>query len=124
MESNAKDIRQEEQLNYLQKEFRHHVRGTAEAIRTIEARSVKRNEQMEKLDSKIDDILFTMNDSKYSTKKGVVTQTIDNSEKITMIQNELQAWRRAVVIIGAIFGGILLAGRYLWNIATNVIQNK
>lgn len=117
-------IRTKERLEYLKKEFSDHVIDVSNAIRTIERRSIKRNEQMDDLNRKMDNVLDTMNDSKYSTKKGVVTQTIENSNTLQKIQNEMAAWKRAMVIIGTLFTGLVFAGRYLWILLKNVLKSE
>lgn len=117
-------IRTKERLEYLKKEFSDHVIDVSNAIRTIERRSIKRNEQMDDLNRKMDNVLDTMNDSKYSTKKGVVTQTIENSNTLQKIQNEMAAWKRAMIIIGTLFTGLVFAGRYLWILLKNVLKSE
>lgn len=117
-------IRTKERLEYLKKEFSDHVIDVSNAIRTIERRSIKRNEQMDDLNRKMDNVLDTMNDSKYSTKKGVVTQTIENSNTLQRIQNEMAAWKRATIIIGTLFTGLVFAGRYLWILLKNILKSE
>jgi hypothetical protein len=117
-------IRTKERLEYLKKEFSDHVIDVSNAIRTIERRSIKRNEQMDDLNRKMDNVLDTMNDSKYSTKKGVVTQTIENSNTLQRIQNEMAAWKRAMIIIGTLFTGLVFAGRYLWVLLKNILKSE
>ena len=115
-------IKTKERLEYLKKEFNDHVIDVSNAIRTIEKRSIIRNGQMDDLNRKMDNVLDTMNDSKYSTKKGVVTQTIENSNTLQRIQNEMAAWKRAMIIIGTLFTGLVFAGRYLWVLLKNILK--
>ena len=68
-----KQIRTEAHLNFLKKEFDEHVIDTQDAIKNIEKRSIIRNEQMISLDTKLDDVIDTLADSKLSTRKVVIT---------------------------------------------------
>ena len=116
-------IRTKERLEYLKKEFSDHVLDTQEAIRTIEKRSIIRNEQMISLDTKLDDVIDTLADSKLSVRKGIITQTIENTNNLSKIQTEMAAWKRASVIVGAMISGLLLAARYLFVLLKQAIQN-
>ena len=116
-------IRTKERLEYLKKEFSDHVLDTLEAIRTIEKRSIIRNEQMISLDTKLDDVIDTLADSKLSVRKGIITQTIENTNNLSKIQTEMAAWKRASVIVGAMISGLLLAARYLFVLLKQAIQN-
>ena len=118
-----KQIRTEAHLNFLKKEFDEHVLDTQEAIKTIEKRSIIRNEQMISLDTKLDDVIDTLADSKLSVRKGVITQTIENTQNLSKIQTEMRAWKRASVIVGGLIGGILLAARYLFVLLRQMINN-
>jgi len=118
-----KQIRTEAHLNFLKKEFDEHVLDTQEAIRTIEKRSIIRNEQMISLDTKLDDVIDTLADSKLSVRKGIITQTIENTTNLSKIQNEMAAWKRASVIVGGMIGGLLLAARYLFVLLKQMINN-
>jgi len=118
-----KQIRTEAHLNFLKKEFDEHVVDTQEAIRNIEKRSIIRNEQMISLDAKLDDVIDTLADSKLSTRKGVITQTIENTNNLSKIQTEMAAWKRASIIVGALISGLLLAARYLFVLLKQAIQN-
>ena len=118
-----KQIRTEAHLNFLKKEFDEHVLDTQEAIRTIEKRSVIRNEQMISLDTKLDDVIDTLADSKLSVRKGIITQTIENTNNLSKIQTEMAAWKRASVIVGAMISGLLLAARYLFVLLKQAIQS-
>ena len=118
-----KQIRTEAHLNFLKKEFDEHVIDTQDAIKKIEKRSIVRNEQMITLDSKLDDVIDTLADSKLSTRKGVITQTIENTNSLSKIQTEMAAWKRASMIVGALISGLLLAARYLFVLLKQAIQN-
>ena len=118
-----KQIRTEAHLNFLKKEFDEHVIDTQDAIRNIEKRSILRNEQMISLGKKLDDVIDTLADSKLSTRKGVITQTIENTDKLSKIQTEMAAWKRASVIVGGLAGGFLLAARYLFVLLKQAINN-
>ena len=118
-----KQIRTEAHLNFLKKEFDEHVLDTQEAIKTIEKRSIIRNEQMISLDTKLDDVIDTLADSKLSVRKGVITQTIENTQNLSKIQTEMRAWKRASVIVGGLIGGLLLAARYLFVLLKQMINN-
>ncbi len=117
-------IRTKERLEYLKKEFNDHVIETSNAIRTIEKRSVIRNGQMDDLNSKMDDVIDTLADSKLSSRKGIITKTLDNSDKIGVIENELAAWKRAVIIVGGLMTGLIFAGRYLWVVLTQLLKKE
>lgn len=130
IEDKIKYTRAIEQLNFLKGEFDEHVidtsraiRETREDIKTIEKRSIVRTEQMNKLDSKLDKIFEQLNDSKYSNKKGLTTQTIDNSERISILETEAKAWKRASVIIGGLIGSLGMLIAYFWKLFTQVIKN-
>ena len=118
-----KQIRTEAHLNFLKKEFDEHVIDTQDAIKKIEKRSIVRNEQMITLDSKLDDVIDTLADSKLSTRKGVITQTIENTNSLSKIQTEMAAWKRASMIVGALISGLLLAARYLFVLLKQMINN-
>ena len=119
-----KQIRTEAHLNFLKKEFDEHVVDTQQAIRNIERRSIIRNEQMISLDAKLDDVIDTLADSKLSTRKGVITQTIENTNNLSKIQTEMAAWKRASMIVGALISGLLLASRYLFVLFKQMLQNE
>ena len=130
IEDKIKYTRAIEQLNFLKGEFDEHVidtsraiRETREDIKTIEKRSIVRTEQMNKLDSKLDKIFEQLNDSKYSNKKGLTTQTIENSERISILETEAKAWKRASVIIGGLIGSLGMLIAYFWKLFTQVIKN-
>ena len=118
-----KQIRTEAHLNFLKREFDEHVIDTQEAIKNIEKRSIVRNEQMISLDTKLDDVIDTLADSKLSTRKGVITQTIENTNNLSKIQTEMAAWKRASMIVGALISGLLLAARYLFVLLKQMINN-
>ena len=119
-----KQIRTEAHLNFLKKEFDEHVVDTQEAIRNIDKRSIIRSQQMNDLNSKMDDIIDTLSDSKLSSRKGVITQTIENTNSLSKIQTEMAAWKRASIIVGALISGLLLAARYLFVLLKQAIQNE
>ena len=119
----AENIRTKAHLGFLKKEFDEHVVDTQEAIRNIEKRSIVRNEQMISLDNKLDDVIDTLADSKLSTRKGIITQTIENTNKLSKIQTEMAAWKRAIAIVGGLIAGIGLAARYLWVLLKQMIEN-
>jgi DNA transposition AAA+ family ATPase len=120
----AENIRTKAHLGFLKKEFDEHVVDTQEAIRKIEKRSIIRNEQMISLDKKLDDVIDTLADSSVSTRKGVITQTIENTNNLSKIQTEMAAWKRASVIVGGLVGGVLLAARYLFVLLKQAIQDN
>jgi hypothetical protein len=118
------NIRTKEHLNYLKKEFNEHVIEVNDAIRNIEKRSIIRNEQMNALDNKLDSVIDALSDSKLSTKKGVITQTLENTDKLNRIQTEMAAWKRASIIVGGLLGFVTLGFRYLYVVIKQIIINE
>lgn len=118
-----------EQLNFLKSQFDEHVIDTSKSIRdtrtaidNIERRSVIRNKQMDKLDNKLDRIFETLNDDKYSKKKGITTQTIENSDRISILEGEAKAWKRAAILVGSLLSGVGMLIAYFWKLLTQVIK--
>ena len=120
----ADNIRTKAHLGFLKKEFDEHVVDTQEAIHKIERRSVVRNEQMISLDKKLDDVIDTLADSKLSTRKGIITQTIENTNNLSKIKTEMAAWKRASVIVGGLIAGIGMAARYLYALIGEIVKNE
>ena len=130
MEDNL-HIREKEQFQYLKKEFMEHVIETSKTVKDNQGRIAamekgkeQRSKQINKLDKKLDDVIDTLSDSKMSSRKGVITQTLTNTDKISSIENELAAWKRAIVILSALFTGLIFAGKYLFVVLKQLLKGQ
>ena len=130
MEDNLQ-IREKEQLQFFKKEFMEHVIETSKTVKDNQGRIAamekgkeQRSKQINKLDRKLDDVIDTLSDSKMSSRKGVITQTLTNTDKISSIENELAAWKRAIVILSALFTGLIFAGKYLFVVLKQLLKGQ
>jgi hypothetical protein len=130
MENNI-HIREKEQLEFLKKEFVERVIETSNAVKdnkdridAMEKGKEHRSAQINKLDKKLDLLAETLNDDKYSSRKGVTSMTLDNHERISILEVEARAWKRASVIIGGLITGLIFAGKYLWTLLKQILSNE
>ena len=130
MEDN-KYIRTKERLEYLKKEFETHVLDTSQAIREtrkdikeINKRSESRDSSMQDMKKGIDDILRTLNDDNNTSRKGVTSITIENRDRLSVLETEAKAWKRAAIIIGGLIGGLATVSTYAWAIVKKMITNE
>ena len=114
MENNKDLYRLQGQVEFFKSQFEEYVRDTSNSVRSTE-------EKIDKLESKVDKIVTVLDDGKFNDRKGIISQTSKNAEKIDAIQKELAAWRRATVIVGTALAGIGVAARYLWTLTKNAM---
>lgn len=100
------------------------VKDNQGRIAAMEKGKEQRSKQINKLDKKLDEVIDTLSDSKMSSRKGVITQTITNTDKINSIENELAAWKRAIVILSALFTGLIFAGKYLLVVLKQLLKGQ
>lgn len=91
-----------EQQDSFSREILHSVRDT--------------NESVKSLNSDMKDVMNALQDDKYTSRKGVITQTVENGEAIREIQEGLRLQRRLSVAIGTIMGAIVsgIWGFFTW----------
>lgn len=121
-------IRTRERLEFLKKEFEAHVidtshaiRETRDDIREINKRSVRRNQQMDEIKSGLEDVIRTLSDDRNTSRKGVTSITLENSDRLSVLETEAKAWKRAAIIIGGLIGGLFTVATYAWTIVKKMI---
>jgi predicted nucleic acid-binding Zn-ribbon protein len=132
MDRDEKLIRTVYQLEHLKEQFEDFVVSTSKSVVKTETRLedmqkgiAKREAQMDAIDDKVSTLVTLMKDGgDESSRKGVVTQTLENSNKISRLEVEIKAWKRAAVLIGGLISGFLLAGKYLFNLIKLSIENE
>jgi predicted nucleic acid-binding Zn-ribbon protein len=132
MDRDEKLIRTVYQLEHLKEQFEDFVVSTSKSVVKTETRLedmqkgiATREAQMDAIDSKVSTLVTLMKDGgDESSRKGVVTQTLENSNKISRLEVEIKAWKRAAVLIGGLISGFLLAGKYLFNLIKLSIENE
>jgi predicted nucleic acid-binding Zn-ribbon protein len=132
MDRDEKLIRTVYQLEHLKEQFEDFVVSTSKSVVKTETRLedmqkgiAKREAQMDAIDDKVSTLVTLMRDGgDESSRKGVVTQTLENSNKISRLEVEIKAWKRAAVLIGGLISGFLLAGKYLFNLIKLSIENE
>ena len=132
MDRDEKLIRTVYQLEHLKEQFEDFVVDTSKSVvktdmrlESMETGIAKREAQMDAIDDKVSTLVTLMRDGgDESSRKGVVTQTLENSNKISKLEIEIKAWKRAAVLIGGLTSGFILAGKYLFNLIKLSIGNE
>lgn len=122
-------IRTQYQLEHLKEKYDEFVMDTSRSIIKTESRLdqmaegiAKRESQMDDLSDKLDKVMLLMTDGGHeSARKGVITQTIDNSRKIDALIQEAKTWKRAAIMVGGIIGGLFTLMGYLFKLGKNFI---
>lgn len=132
MDRDEKLIRTVYQLEHLKEQFEDFVVDTSKSVvktdmrlESMETGIAKREAQMDAIEDKVSTLVTLMRDGgDESSRKGVVTQTLENSQKISKLEIEIKSWKRAAVLIGGLISGFILAGKYLFNLIKLSIENE
>ena len=74
------------------------------------------NESVKDLNVDMKDVMNALQDDKYTSRKGVITQTVENGEAIREIQEGLRLQKRLWITFGTVLGGVASAiwGFFTW----------
>ena len=103
-------IKQQYQLDFLKGE----QKILANELGKINDGISKREEQMDSLEKKVDELVHVMIDGgEESERKGVITQTLRNSKVISKMHTEMRVWKKAVGIAWGLITTLILG---VWQI--------
>ena len=73
------------------------------------------NESVKNLNVDMKDVMSALRDDKYTSRTGVITQTVENGKAIREIQEGLRLQKRLWITFGTIVGGVASA---IWGFLT------
>ena len=64
------------------------------------------NESVKDLNTDMKDVMNALRDDKYTSRKGIISQTVENGNAIREIQEGIRTQKRVWLTIGTIVGGL------------------